>query len=98
MHPPYATAFSIRSEPLPLVIIQAQLTFKNVRCAECFLPGSKELCGCFTDWIERNPDIKDLLMKQYGILNLGADFMNAYYQANLLEDTAKVAYLASNIQ
>ena len=98
VHPPYATAFSNKCKSLPLATVQGRLTFKSVPCVECFPPGSKELCDCVSDGIERNPNIKALLMKEHGILTLGTDLMNAYYLADLLEDTAKIAYLASNIR
>jgi L-ribulose-5-phosphate 4-epimerase len=98
VHPPYATAFSNACRPLPLATVQARLTFKHVPCVECFPPGSKELCDCVTDGIKLNPDTKALLMKEHGIMTLGTDLMNAFYLADLLEDTAKIAYLAANIQ
>ena len=98
VHPPYATAFSNRCKPLPLATVQARLTFKNVPCVDCFPPGSKELAECVSAGIEGNPGIKALLMKEHGILALGTDLMNAYYLADLLEDTAKIAYLAATIK
>ena len=62
------------------------------------MPGSSELCDCVTEGIQSNPEIKALLMKEHGILAMGTDLMNAFYLADLLEDTAKIAYLAAQIQ
>ncbi|MEW6673607.1 MAG: class II aldolase/adducin family protein [Thermodesulfobacteriota bacterium] len=98
VHPPYATAYSNLGGPLPLATVQARLTFKQVPCVECFPPGSSELCDCVTEGIQIHPEIKALLMKEHGILTLGTDLMHAFYLADLLEDTAKIAYLAANIQ
>jgi L-fuculose-phosphate aldolase len=98
VHPPYATAFSNTGKPLPLATVSARVTFKNVPCVECFPPGSKELCDCVSEGVKLNPDIKALLMKEHGILTLGSDLKNAFFLADLLEDTAKIAYLAANIQ
>lgn len=97
VHPPYATAFSNACKPLPLVTVQARLTFKNVPCVECFPPGSAELCECVTAGIQSDPDIKALLMKEHGVLTLGSDLKNAFFLADLLEDSAQIAYLAANI-
>jgi len=98
VHPPYATAFSNTGKALPLATVQARLTFKNVPCVECFPPGSSELCDCVTEGIQAYPEIKVLLMKEHGILAMGTDLGNAFYLADLAEDTAKIAYLAANIR
>jgi len=39
-----------------------------------------------------------LLMKEHGILALGPDLKTAYYIADLVEDTAKIAFLTENIR
>lgn len=98
VHPPYATAFSNTGKPLPLATISARVVLKNVPCVECFPPGSSELCDCVTGGIQAYPEVKALLMKEHGILTMGTDLMNAFYLADLVEDTAKIAYLAVNIQ
>jgi len=36
-------------------------------------------------------------MKEHGILALGPDLKTAYYLADLVEDTAKIAFIEANI-
>jgi ribulose-5-phosphate 4-epimerase/fuculose-1-phosphate aldolase len=37
-------------------------------------------------------------MKEHGILALGSDLMTAFYVADLVEGTAKVAFIADHIK
>ncbi len=97
VHPPYATAYSNKGNPLPLVTVSSRVNLKHVPCIECFLPGSPELRDCVIQGIESNPEANSLLMKEHGILTLGRDLKHAYYLADLLEDTAKIAYVAATI-
>lgn len=97
VHPPYATAYSNRGRDLPLATISARVVLKRVPWVECFAPGSPELASCVTEGVQKNPEIKALLMKEHGILAMGADLKMAYYIADLVEDTAKIAFIAANI-
>jgi L-fuculose-phosphate aldolase len=98
LHPPYATAFSNKERPLPLVTVNSRAILKEVPWIECALPGSQELCDYVHGGITKYPDVKVLLMKEHGILALGPDIKTAYYLADLAEDTAKVAFIAGNIK
>ena len=98
LHPPYATAYSIKERPLPLVTVNSRVILKEVPCVDCALPGSKELCDFVRGGIQKYPQIKAMLMKEHGILTLGQDLKAAYYLADLVEDTAKVAFITSNIK
>ena len=97
VHPPYATAYSNKASSLPLVTVSSRLNLKHVPCIECFLPGSLELRDCVIQGIKNNPEVNSLLMKEHGILTLGRDLKHAYYLADLVEDTAKMAYIAATI-
>ncbi len=98
LHPPHATAYSNREEPLPLVTVNSRVILREVPCIDCALPGSKELCDFVHGGISRYPSVKALLMKEHGILALGPDLRTAFYVADLVEDTAKIAYIAGNIR
>jgi len=97
VHPPYSTAYSNKGKGLPLVTISARVILKNVPCVECFLPGSQELSDTVCEGLKANLDAKALLMKEHGILAMGPDLKASYYIADLVEDTAKIAFIASNI-
>jgi L-fuculose-phosphate aldolase len=97
VHPPYATAYSNKRMPLPLATVSARVNLKNVPCIDCFLPGSEELRNCVIEGVKNNSGINSLLMKEHGILTMGLTIRHAYYLADLLEDTAKIAYIESTI-
>lgn len=98
VHPPYATAYSIKEKPLPLVTVNSRIILQEVPCIDCAPPGSKDLCDFVEGGIRRYPTAKALLMKEHGILALGPDLTTAYYIADLVEDTAKIAFLKENIR
>lgn len=95
LHPPYATAYSNRGRSLPLVTISSRIVLKEVPVINCATPGSDELCDFVSCGIKQHPDIKALLMKEHGILTVGPDLASAYYLADLVEDTAKIAFIES---
>jgi len=97
VHPPYATAFSNKSRPLPLATISAQANLKHVPWIECYFPGSLELKNCVIEGIKGNPEVPCILMKEHGILAMGNNLKHAYYIADLTEDTAKIAYIEATI-
>ena len=93
LHPPYATAFANLMEPLPLVTVSARGILKFVPCVETAIPGSDQLLEIVRNGIEENPGVRALLMKEHGILALGPDIKTAFYVADLVEDTAKIAFV-----
>ena len=98
LHPPYATAWSNKGLPLPLITVSARHLLGEVPCIGCALPGSRELCDFVTEGVTRYPDLKALLMKEHGILALAPDLKAAYYIADIVEDTAKVAFITVNLK
>ncbi len=98
VHPPYATAYSNKGMNLPLVTVSSRANLKEVPWIECALPGSKELYEFVCEGIKMHPSVRALLMKEHGILTLGTDLKTAYYLADLVEDTAKVAFIADHIK
>ncbi len=98
LHPPYATAYANKKKPLPLVTVNSRAILKEVPCVECALPGSQELCDFVYAGIANHPGVKAILMQEHGILTLGPDIKTAYYLADLVEDTAKIAFIEANIK
>ena len=98
LHPPYATAFANKGVELPMVTVSARGNLGSVPCIESAVPGSSELCGLVCTGLGAHPDARALLMKEHGILTWGADLMTAYYLADLVEDTAMIAFLEQNIK
>lgn len=93
LHPPYATAYSNLGQNLPLVTVSSRAVLGEIPCIECAMPGSKELAEYVIEGVKKYPGIKGLLMKEHGILTLASDIRTAYYLADLIEATAKVAFI-----
>ena len=98
VHPPYATAYSIKEKPLRLVTVNSRIILREVPCIDCANPGSQELCDFVQGGIVKYPSVKALLMKEHGILALGSDLKAAFYISDLVEGTAKIAFLEENIR
>jgi ribulose-5-phosphate 4-epimerase/fuculose-1-phosphate aldolase len=97
LHPPFATAFANKGRPLPLVTVSSRVVLKDVPWVESALPGSRELYQFVCEALEKHPGVRAILMKEHGVLTLAADLKTAYYLTDLVEDTAKIAYIASHI-
>lgn len=97
VHPPYATAWSVRGTDMPLVTITAEVNLVRVPCVACALSGSQELRNYVAQAIQDNPGVKAILMCRHGILTLGANLVNAYNLADLTEDSARAAWLALSL-
>jgi len=98
VHPPYATAYSNVMERLPMVTVSAQGVLKEVPRIESAMAGSKELYEFVKAGLLKHPAAKVLLMKEHGTLAIGADLKQSYYLTDLTEDTAKIAFIASQIK
>ncbi len=98
VHPPYSTAFANQGTPLPMSTVSAQVRLKMVPCIETALPGSPELKEFVLTAVKTNRDKNAFLMKEHGILALGPDLTAAYYTADLIEDTAFIAFLDFTIR
>jgi L-fuculose-phosphate aldolase len=98
LHPPYATAYSNKARPLPLVTISSRVVLKEVPWIECAPPGSSELHEYVKEGLKKHKEVKAFLMKEHGVLALGGDLKTALYITDLVEATAKIAFIESNIK
>lgn len=95
IHPPFATALSLKDKPFPLLTAPGVVNLVKVPCVEFALMGTKELCDYVSEAAKQNLDVKALLLKGHGVIAMGPDLASAYYIADLVEDCAKVALLSS---
>ncbi len=95
VHPPHATAFSLKMADLPLVTVSATANLKRVPCIDVALSGSDELRRLVEEGFERNPGCRAILMRAHGIIATGPNLVAAYNAADLIEDTARIAYISS---
>lgn len=90
VHPPYATAIAANHNELPLVTNHAKGYLKYVPTIEIAPSGSVKLAD-FVIAEFKDPERVAVLMKEHGIITVGDTFNRAFYLAEILEDTAKIA-------
>ena len=98
LHPPYATAYANKGRPLPMVTVSARAKLQQVPNVGCAPPGSEELCELVAVGLKDYSEARAFLMKEHGILTVGEDLRTAYYLAELVEETAQIAFIEGNIR
>ena len=93
VHPPYATAIAANHDKLPLVTNHAKAYLKNVPTIDIASSGSELLSSYVIDEFLDEERVA-ILMKEHGIITTAHSFENAFYLAEMLEDTAKIAILS----
>jgi L-fuculose-phosphate aldolase len=93
VHPPFATALSLKDKPLPILTAPGMVNLVKVPLVEFAFMGTKELCDFVTETVKQNMEVKAYLLKGHGVIAVGSDLASAYYIADLVEDCAKVAFL-----
>ncbi|WP_313755751.1 class II aldolase/adducin family protein [Tissierella sp.] len=90
VHPPYSTAIAANHEELPLITNHAKGYLKHVPTIDIASSGSDKLANYVIEEY-KNPEIVAILMKEHGIISVGENFNKAFYLAEMVEDTAKIA-------
>ncbi|MCF8131376.1 MAG: class II aldolase/adducin family protein [Deltaproteobacteria bacterium] len=96
-HPPYATAFAAVRKPLPLLTVQAMRILERVPLVEPVGEGSPQLAEALGE-VFKEPAVKAALLAEHGIIAVGKDLTQAQNLAELVEESAQVAYLAKGLQ
>ncbi len=91
VHPPHATAFATKNHPLPLVTDGAAARLKMVPCLGYAPSGSPALHQIVEAGIKTYPEATAFLLKNHGLIAMGPHIKGAFYIADLVEDTAKIA-------
>jgi len=94
-HPPYATAFALAHIPLDIQALPEIITtIGNVPLCEYAKPGTAELGVEITKHITRYDAV---LLKNHGVLTLGKDIDEAFFNMQRVEHFAKVLFLARQL-
>lgn len=95
-HPPYATAFAVHARTIPLLTVHAERILGSLPVIPPGPEGS-EILGRQVEETFADPRIKAALLAGHGILAAGRDLTEAQNLAELVEETAKVAFLADRL-
>lgn len=98
-HSPYATAFAVLHETIPLVLTEMQQFFGGgIPLAEYAAPGSPQLgINAVKAMKSRNPESPCCLLANHGVVVTGTTLEEAWLRASYAEDAARVYHLARQI-
>ncbi|MCL4425864.1 MAG: class II aldolase/adducin family protein [Firmicutes bacterium] len=92
-HSTFATAFAVAGKTLPALTLASAEGLGEVPLVPYAPAGSQELAALVVQAF-RSSNIKAALLRRHGMVTVGKDLRQAFYLADLVEDTAKVALLA----
>lgn len=98
LHPVYATAFSVKGDTIPMLTAASKLKLIDVPVVEYADPGSELLAQKIDEKIkEISKNIKAVLLEKHGIISFDKGLGNAFDIAELVEETAKIAFVSRNL-
>ena len=95
LHPPYSIVASTLLEgQLPIITPEAEIYLKRIPIAPFRPAGSEELAEVTAEAL-RNADAA--VMAKHGIVTVGETLREAFYKAELVEESAKLWYLSRKV-
>ncbi len=95
-HPPYATAYAVRERTIPLLTVHAERILGMIPIIPRGAEGSEFLASLVGETFS-NPIVKVVLLAGHGILAAGTNLVEAQNLAELVEESAKIAYLSERL-
>ncbi|MFH5823664.1 class II aldolase/adducin family protein [Georgenia sp. AZ-5] len=96
LHPPYSVAFAVANQVPKIVHSAARGHVRRIEMVDLLPAGSPELAEVITAMFS-DGDLRVALMREHGTISVGPDLRTAYFRTEYLEDNAKVAILAAQI-
>src|SRR5680860_5363 len=99
VHPSYCTAYSILKKQVPVLTASSKLKLKEIHIIGYANPGSKELSDFVAECVKMSPEfVKALTLEAHGLLAWDKGLSNAFDIAELVEETARAAFISSQIK
>lgn len=95
-HAPYATAYAVKGQTLPLPTVHARRILKEIPLIGEYPEGSPELPDAVAQSFE-DKEVVGLLMVDHGLLAIGQTLQQAQYRAELMEESAQIHWLSLHI-
>jgi L-fuculose-phosphate aldolase len=95
-HAPYATAYAVKGQTLPLPTVHARRILKEIPLIAEYPDGSPELADAVAQAFE-NREVLGLLMVDHGLMAVGPTLQQAQYRAELMEESARIKWLSQHI-
>jgi len=94
-HSPYATAFGVIYQPIPMILSDSALYLGcEVPIMAYHMSGTSEFAELVADALKDGPAV---IWGNHGVLVVGADLSLAFSRAHALEDSAKVYTIAKQL-
>ena len=98
VHPSYCTAYSIKKKAVPMLTASSRLKLKEVPIIGYANPGSEELAGLIAQCVKEIPEyVKAITLEAHGLLVWDKGLANCFDVAELVEETARVAFISEQI-
>ncbi|MBU4450062.1 MAG: class II aldolase/adducin family protein [Actinobacteria bacterium] len=98
VHPSYCTAYSIKKKAVPMLTASSRLKLKEVPIIGYANPGSEELAGFVAQCVKEIPEyVKAITLEAHGLLVWDKGLANCFDIAELVEETARVAFISEQI-
>jgi L-ribulose-5-phosphate 4-epimerase len=95
-HSPYATAFAVIRQTIPLVLIEMRpFLGGELDCARFEKPGTRELGLSAIEVFNRGRTA--CLLASHGVLTIGGDLAQSYIRAEYVEDAANIYHKALQV-
>lgn len=99
VHPSYCTAYSIRKKTVPILTASSRLKLKKIPLIGYADPGSEELARAVEECVKDSPEyVKAITLEAHGLLAWDKGFANCFDIAELVEETARVAFISEQIK
>ncbi len=96
MHAPYATAWATAGLKIPAITQQSVTLLQDCGIVPYHPIGSEALTTAISE-LYRNPSTSVVFMENHGVFLVGNDLNDLFYKAEILENTAKIAYLCKTL-
>ena len=93
MHSPYATSWATVGRTIPPLTQQSVKILKGVSIVPYYPVGSEELVEAVAGHFE-NPETQVVMMENHGTFVVGSDLYDLLYKAEVVENTARIAYFS----
>ncbi len=92
LHPPYSiAASSLLEDELPIVTPEAEIYLRRIPIAPFRPAGTEELAETT---VAEMGDCDAVLMARHGLVTVGRSLREAFYKAELVEESAKLWYMS----
>jgi L-fuculose-phosphate aldolase len=93
LHPPYSiVASTLLQDELPILTPEARIYLRKIPVAPFRPAGTEELAEVVAEKIS---EVDAVLMEKHGTVTVGRSLREAFYKAELVEESSKLWYLSS---